>query len=184
MKEKIFNNIIFVLFVVLLLVFSLKCFLVAFNIIKKEVLLSIIQNGLHLVYGNYTNQAILAVTGLIVLFIAFTLIWTRQKMMQQVPVVRISTEEGEINISIDSLKNIILNILKNIEEVKEIKPSIKIIKNSEINTILDIIVTARCNIPETAHYIQQKLKEELPKKSGIKTKEVKINVSKIEYQDH
>jgi len=181
MKEKIFNNIIFVLFIVLLLVFSLKCFLVAFNIIKKDFLFSIIQNGLNLVYGSYINQAVLAAMGLILLFIALYLLWIKQKMIHQIPAVKISTEDGEINVSTDSLNNIILNVLENIAEVKEIKPSIKIIKNSEINTILDLVVTPNCNIPETAHYIQQKLKEELPKKSGINAKEVKINVSKIEY---
>ena len=76
-----------------------------------------------------------------------------------------------------------LSLLENIENVKEIKPSIKVNKNSEITAILDLIVTSNCNIPETAHYIQQKLKEELPKKSGVSAKEVKINVSKIEDQD-
>ena len=55
-------------------------------------------------------------------------------------------------------------------------------KGENIKTILHLIVNKGCNIQETARYLQQKLKEDLPKLSGIEVKEIKINVDKIDYE--
>jgi len=183
MKEKFFNNMIFILFIIMLLIFSLKCFLIAFNIIKQGFLLSIINQNINLIYSSLTNQIILALIGGIIFIIALYLIWLKQKTQQATPSVDIKTDDGGIKISTNSLEQIILNILHNTEGVKEIKPEIHIQKSGGIRAILQLVVSKDCNIPETAHHIQQKLKEELPKISGVEVKEIKINVSKIDYSD-
>ena len=182
MKEKFFNNMIFILFIILLLIFSLQCFLIAFHVIEQEFLVKIINHNLNLVYSSFNNQILVVLIGLLILAISFYLIWVKQKMIQQIPSVKITTDDGEIKISTTSLGQIILNILHGIEGVKEIRPDIQVQKNGGINAILQLIVSTNCNIPETAHSIQQKLKEELPKISGVEAKEVKINVNKIDYK--
>jgi len=97
------------------------------------------------------------------------------------PHVKVITDSGEIRISTYSLEQIVLNILNKVEGVRKIKPKIEIQKSEDIKTILELIIDKNCNIPHTASLIQQKLKEELPKISGVEAKEVKINVDKIEY---
>ncbi len=102
-------------------------------------------------------------------------------MEQQLAYVKVSTDSGEIRISMLSLEQIILNILDGVKGVRKIKPKIEIQKNGDIKTILELIITKDCNIPNTAGIIQEMLKEELPKISGVEIKEIKINVDKIEY---
>lgn len=102
-------------------------------------------------------------------------------MGQQLSYVKVSTDSGEIRISMLSLEQIILNILDGVEGVKKIKPKIEVQKSGDIKTILELIITKDCNIPNTANLIQEMLKEELPKISGVEIKEIKINVDKIEY---
>ena len=184
MKEKFFNNMIFILFIILLLVFSLKCFLIAFHVIQQEFLVKIINQYLNLVYLNFANQILLVLIGFLLFAIALYLIWLKQKMIQQLPSVKIATDDGEIKISTISLEQIILNILHDVEGVKEIKPDIQVQKSGSIRVTLQLIVSPDCNIPDTAHSIRQKLKEKLPKISGVEAKEVKINVNKIDYEKH
>lgn len=102
-------------------------------------------------------------------------------MGQQLSYVKVSTDSGEIRISMLSLEQIILNILDGVEGVRKIKPKIEVQKSGDIKTILELIITKDCNIPNTAGIIQEMLKEELPKISGVEIKEIKINVDKIEY---
>lgn len=182
MKEKVFNNTIFILFIILLLIISLNCFLVAFNIIEKGFLVSIVNNSINLIYSNFTNQILLAIVGFFIFFIALYLIWFKQKIVSQIPSVKITSDDGEIKISTASLEQIILNVLNDIKEVKEIKPVIQLQKTGGIRAILSLIVTTDCNIPDTAHFIQQKLREELPRISGVEIKDIKINVNKIDYE--
>lgn len=182
MKEKVFNNIIFVLLIILLLILSLKCFLVSFGIIKAEYLISVVNENLHLIYSSLIHQIVLALIGLAIFVFVLYLIWLKQKMIQQLPYVKIITDSGEIKISTFSLEQIILSILNDIEGVRNIKPEIKVQKGGDIKTILQLVIAKDCHIPDTANLIQRKLKEELPKISGVEIKEVKINVEKIDYE--
>lgn len=181
MKEKVFNNIIFVVFIALLLIFSLKCFLVCFRIMEEEYLLSLIRYNLHLIYTESVTRIILIAIGLALFLLALYLIWVKQKMLQQLAYVKVDTDFGEIKISIYSLEQIILNILSEIDGVNKIKPEIQIQKGGDIKTVLELVIAKDCNIPDIANFIQQKLKEELPKISGINVGEIKINVVKIDF---
>ena len=182
MKERVFNTIIFIGFVVLLLIFSLKCFLISFGIIKEEVLLRLINKNINLLYSNFINQTILVLIGSFILLVALYLIWLKQKMAQQLPYIKVSTDSGEIKISTYSLEQIILTILNDVKGIRRIKPEILVQKTGNIKTILQLVIDKDSNIPNIASLIQQKLKEELPKVSGVEVEEIKINIDKIEYE--
>ncbi len=183
MKENIFNNIIFTLFIVLLLFFSLQCFLLAFRVIEKEFLIQKLNQYIQAIYANFNHQVWLVLLGLLLFSIAIYLIWLKQRVAQKQLFVKITTDEGEIIVSKLSLEQIILNILSDVDGVQDIKPEIQVQKDGKIKTLLQIMISNACNIPDTAHLIQQKLKEELPRISGIEAQEVKINVNKISYQE-
>lgn len=182
MKEKIFNNMIFIFLIILLLIFSLKCFLISFQVIEEGLLIRIVNQGIGLIYSSFTHQILMAFVGFLFFIISLYLIWLKQKVTQQIPSVKVPTNFGEIKISTQSLSQMILHILKGIEGVRQINPAIQIQKNGEINTMLQLIVSPECNIPNIAHNIQEKIKEELPKISGVEVKTVKINVEKIDYE--
>lgn len=185
MKENFLNNLIFVLFIFLLLFFSLLSFLISFQVVPQEIISQEVEQVLHLFYKSFTSQLLLSLIGILLLIIALYLIWLKQKTIQQVPSVKINTDDGDIKISTFSLKQIILNILQNkIQDVKEIYPEIQVIKNGGIKTLLKLVVMPNCNIPQTAQSIQEKLKTELPRISGVEVKEIKINVDKLYYDEH
>ena len=182
MKEKLFNNTIFILFIILLLLFSLKCFLIAFHVVQEDFAVKIISHYLHLLYANVTNQMILALIGFLVFFISIYLIWLKQKRMQEIPSVKVLTDYGEMKISTLSLGQIVLHILSDVEGIRKIDPEIQVPKSGGINAILQLTVSPECNIPHTAQQIQEKLKAKLPGISGIEVKEIRINVNKIDYE--
>ena len=182
MKEKVFNSIVFVFFIIILLAVSLKCFLVSFRIIEEEYLINIIVENLHLIYSDVIYKTILALVGLVLFLLAIGLIWMKQMMGERQLYVKVVTDSGEIKISLFSLEQVILNILHEIDGVRRIKPEIQIQKSGDIKTILELAIAKDGHIPDIANYIQRKLKEELPKISGVNLGEVKINVNKIDFE--
>jgi uncharacterized alkaline shock family protein YloU len=68
-------------------------------------------------------------------------------------------------------------------EVKEVKPEVNIVKTGGININLRLSVKQDVNIPELSEKIQRRLKEYILETVGIETKEIKINIDKIFYED-
>ena len=182
MKEKVFNSIVFVFFIVILLTVSLKCFLISFHIIEREHLINLIVENLNLIYSDVIYKTMLALVGLAFFLLALGLILVKQRMVQRQLHVKVITDFGEIKVSLFSLEQVILNILKEVGGVKRIKPEIQIQKGGDIKTVLELVVAKDSNIPDVATTIQRKLKEELPKISGVVLREVKINVNKIDFE--
>lgn len=183
MKEKYFNNLIFIFLIILVLIFSLKCFLISFGIVRLENLYKMINENLPLFYTSLIHQIALASVGFFLFILALYLIWLKQNIAQEADSVKINTDFGEIKISVNSLEQIMLNILDDVEGVRSIEPKIMLKKDGEIKTILKLVIDKDCKIPETARFMQEKLSEELPKISGIMTGEIKIDIDKIAYDN-
>lgn len=183
MKEKIFNNIIFVIFLIMLIVISFGCLLIGSRIIPQDIILNYLTQNLSTIYTLFSYQLLLVLIGIVIFLFAVYLLWLKSKMAYQIPSVNKKTDYGEIKISTYSLAQIMLNILNEIEGINKIKPDIHIQKMGNIKTVIHLIVSPGCNIPDTANMIQQKLKEELPRVSGIDIDEIKINVEKIAYNE-
>jgi len=116
-------------------------------------------------------------------FLAIYLIYQKVKTDKGILSVIQKTSFGEIKISIGSIKHLTLKVIKGIEEITETKPEINILKSGGINIDLHLSVKQNVNIPELSEKIQRKLKEYLLETSGIETKEIKIHIDKIFYED-
>ncbi len=183
MSKKSFNNLIFYLFLVVIIFFSGIIFSLSLRPFSLESLSFKTNYYYDLIYSNIFNQIILGLIAVLLIILAIYLIWRKGQFDKENLSVVQKTSFGEIKISTNSIKRLILKVIKGMDEIKEARPEINILKMGGINIDLHLSVVQDVNIPELSEKIQRKLREYLLETSGIETKEIKIHIDKIFYKD-
>ena len=180
MSKDSFNNLIFVLFLLVTIFISGIFFALSLRLFSLE---SFFFKANYWIYSNFFNQIILGLVGALLIFLAIYLIWQKAQTDKGNLSVVQKTSFGEIKISIESIKRLTLKVVKEMGNITETKPEVNILKSGGIDIDLHLSVKQDVNIPELSEKVQRKLKEYLLETSGIETKEIKINIDKIFYED-
>jgi len=180
MSKKSFNNLIFVLFLVVVVFISGIILALSLRLFSLE---NFFFKTNYWIYSNFFNQIILGLAGALLIFLAIYLIWQKTQIDKGNLSVVQKTSFGEIKISIGSIKRLSLKVIKEMGEIMETRPEVNILKSGGINIDLHLSVKQDVNIPELSEKVQRKLKEYLLETSGIETKEIKIHIDKIFYED-
>ena len=180
MSKESFSNLIFVLFLMVVVFISGIFMALSLRLFSLESFFFKIN---YMIYSNFLNQIILGVVGALLFFLAIYLIYQKVKTDKGNLSVVQKTSFGEIKISIGSIQHLTLKVIKGIGEITETRPEVNILKSGGINIDLHLSVKQDVNIPELSEKIQRKLKEYLLETSGIETKEIKIYIDKIFYED-
>jgi len=181
MSKESFNNLIFVLFLVVVIFISGIFLVLSLRLFSLE---SFFYKTNYLIYSNLFNQIILGLVGVLLIFLAIYLIWQKTQIDKGNLSVVQKTSFGEIKISIGSIKHLTLKVVKGMEEITETKPEVNILKSGGIKIDLHLSVKQDANIPELSEKVQRKLREYLIETSGIETKEIRIHVDKIFYENN
>ena len=180
MSKGSFNNLIFVLFLVITVFISGIFLALSLRLFSLENFFFKIN---YWIYSNFFNQIILGLAGALLIFLVIYLIWQKAQIDKGNLSVVQKTPFGKINISMESIKRLTLKVVKGMGEITEIRPEVNILKSGGINIDLHLSVKQDINIPELSEKIQRKVKEYLLETSGIETREIKINIDKISYED-
>ena len=180
MRKESFNNLIFILFLVVVVFISGIFLALSFRLFSLE---SFFFKTNYWIYSDFFNQIILVLVGALLIFLAIYLIWQKAQIDKGNLSVVQKTSFGEIKISIGSIKRLALKVVKGMEEIRETRPEVNILKSGGINIDLHLFVKQDVNIPQLSEKIQRKVKEYILETSGIETKEIKIHVDKIFYED-
>ena len=185
MNRESFNNLIFVLFMLIMIFISGIVFLISLKLISIEIMVWKVNNYYNLFYSNssYFNQVISGLIAALIIILLIYLIWRKAQYNRESLSVVQKASFGEIKISTGSIKLLTLKVAKGMEEVKEVKTEVNIVKTGGININLHLAVKQDVNIPELSEKIQRRLKEYILETIGIETKEIKINIDKIFYED-
>ncbi len=180
MSKESFNNLIFILFLVVTISISGIFLALSLRLFSLE---SFFFKTNYLIYSSFINQIVLGLVGVLLIFLAIYLIWQKTQIDKGNLSVVQKTSFGEIKISIGSIKRLALKVIKGMAEIRETRPEVNILKSGGINIDLHLSVKQDVNIPELSEKVQRKLKEYLLETSGIETKEIKIHIDKIFYED-
>jgi len=180
MSKESFNNLIFILFLAVLVFISGIFLALSLRLFSLE---NLFFKTNYLIYSNFFNQITLGLVGVLLIFLAVYLIWQKNQIDKGDLSVVQKTSFGEIKISIGSIKRLTLKVVKGMGEITETKPEVNILKSGGINIDLHLSVKQDVNIPELSEKIQRKVKEYILETSGIETKEIKIHIDKIFYED-
>lgn len=180
MSKESFNNLIFVLFLLVMVFISGIFLALSLRLFSLEAFFS---KTNYLIYSNLFNQITLGLAGALLIFLIIYLIWQKVQINKGNLSVIQKTSFGEIKISIGSIKRLILKVVKGMGEITETRPEVNILKSGGINIDFHLSVKQDVNIPELSEKVQRKLKEYLLETGGIETKEIKIHIDKIFYED-
>jgi uncharacterized alkaline shock family protein YloU len=180
MRKEGFNNLIFVLFLVVTVFISGIFLALSLRLFSLE---SFFFKTNYLIYSNLFNQVTLGLVGALLIFLAIYLTWQKAQIDKGNLSVVQKTSFGEIKISIGSIKRLTLKVVKGMGDIAETRPEVNILKTGGINIDLHHFVKQDVNIPELSEKVQRKLKEYLLETSGIEAKEIKIHIDKIFYED-
>ena len=180
MSKESFNNLIFILFLAVLVFISGIFLALSLRLFSLE---NLFFKTNYLIYSNFFNQITLGLVGALLIFLSVYLIWQKTQIDKGNLSVVQKTSFGEIKISIGSIKRLALKVVKGMGEITEMRPEVNILKSGGINIDLHLSVKQDVNIPELSEKVQRKLKEYLLETSGIETKEIKIHIDKIFYED-
>lgn len=180
MSKESFNNLIFVLLVAVIVLIS-GVFLALF--LRLFSLENFFFKTNFLLYSSYLNQIILGLIGILLFFLAVYLIWQKVQINKGNLSVVQKTSFGEIKISVGSIMRLVLKSTKGIAEITESRPEIHVLKSGGIKIDLHLSVKQDINIPELSEKIQHQLKGYILDTCGIESKEIKIYIDKIFYED-
>ena len=183
MNKKRFDSIIFILFIGLIILISLAVFFTSLKPVPLKVLTEAINNGFYTLYNSILNQIMLGLMPFLLFSLAIYLIQRKNRLNTLNLSVTQKTSFGEVKISLNSLKHLILKVLKKIEKIKESKSSINILRTGGINIDLHLVLKEDVNIPEISEKIQKELKDYLLETTGIEVKEIKIYIDKVFYEN-
>jgi uncharacterized alkaline shock family protein YloU len=122
------------------------------------------------------NKIILGTIGLIIGIIALImLIWGLKTSNRSHAVLVEKGLAGEISISIDAIKVIIMKAVKQVEGVKDIKSVVSSTAGGLI-VKLHIMINTEHTVPELAQSLQLAVKDDLEKIGGLQVAEIKVLV--------
>ena len=122
------------------------------------------------------NNLIMGAIGIVVAIIAFImLLWGLKTSPGIAAIVVEKSTDGEVSISIDAAKAIIMRAVRQVEGVKELRPTVNPTP-AGIIVKLHTMINPDHNVPETSQLLQCVVRENLEKTGGLQVAEIKVLV--------
>ncbi len=122
------------------------------------------------------NNLIMGAIGIVVAIIAIImLLWGLKFSPDIAAIVVEKSTDGEVSISIDATKAIIMRAVRQVEGVKELRPTV-IPTPAGIMVKLHTMFNPDHNVPESAQLLQCVVRENLEKTGGLQVAEIKVLV--------
>ena len=133
------------------------------------------------VAGNLSHRAILALSGLLAIFLWIKLLQIMIFKPSKERTISFEGKNGKVSVSLYALEDIVRKMVEEEkgDEISGIRPKI-ISRKNDLNVILTINLASNINIPQITFTLQDKIKEKLQKIIGAQWNiAVKIEVKKF-----
>jgi len=147
--------------------------------------LNYITDTLNTLYTNMDIRFILGITGALLILISLIVVQITAGIMRKERTIAFENPNGQVTISLTAIEDFIKRAMKNLPEVKESRPNVRVSKRG-IVIINKVILFSDVNIPETTEKIQDIVKSRVQEMLGVEESvEIQINVVKIAHkEDH
>lgn len=162
---------------VLLLMGSLLV-VIALNILPQEAISDIIST----IYATSNVRLAMGIAGLLLIFISILVVQLAMGKMQRERTIAFENPDGQVTISLSAIEDFIKRAIKQMPEVKELKPTVRAKKG--ITIINKVTLFSDINIPETTEKIQNIVKSRVQDMLGVEEPiNIKVHVVKIVHKD-
>ena len=152
---------------------------VAFNIIPQE----LVTDTVAAVYASGNTRLALGITGALLVLISTMVIQITMGNIKREKTIAFENPDGQVTISLTAIEDFIKRALKQLPEVKELRPSVKAGKKG-IKIINRVTLYSDINIPETTERIQNIVKSRVQDMLGVEEPiNIRVHVVKIVHKE-
>jgi len=135
------------------------------------------------IYMTPNTRFILGVTGVLLIFISVLVVQITMGKIQREKTIAFENPDGQVTISLTAIEDFIKRSIKQLPEVKELRPSVRANKKG-IAIINRVILFSDVNIPETTEKIQNIVKARVQDMLGVEEPiTIKVHVVKIVHKE-
>lgn len=166
--------------------YTLVFFLIGslFVVMSLEVVsLETIKDTLDLIYTTTNMRLALGVTGVLLILISLLVIQITMGRLQREKTIAFENPDGQVTIALSAIEDFIKRSIKQMPEVKELRPAVRAGKKG-ISITNRVILFSDVNIPETTEKIQNIVKARVQDMLGVEEPiSIKVHVIKIVHKD-
>jgi uncharacterized alkaline shock family protein YloU len=135
------------------------------------------------VYATPNTRLALGITGVLLIFISVLVLQITMGKIRREKTIAFENPDGQVTISLTAIEDLIKRSLKQLPEVKELRPAVKASKRG-ISVINRVTLFSDINIPETTEKIQNIVKSRVQDMLGVEEPvTIQVHVVKIVHKD-
>ena len=139
--------------------------------------------ALNALYAERDTRIISGVTGILLIFISLMVVQVTMGKIQREKTIAFENPDGQVTIALSAIEDFIKRALKQLPEVKELKPSVRAGKKG-ITIVNRVTLFSDVNIPETTEKIQNIVKSRVQDMLGVEESiNIKVHVVKISHKE-
>ena len=152
---------------------------VSLNVLPQEA----ITETIDAIYTMPNIRLILGLTGVLLIFISVLVVQLAVGRFQRERTIAFDNPDGQVTISLTAIEDFIRRSMKQIPEVKELKPHVRANKKG-ISVVNRVVLYSDISIPETTEKIQNVVKTRIIEMLGIEEPlAIRVHVVKIVHKE-
>jgi len=149
------------------------------NLIPQESIVDTINT----MYAARDMRLIIGITGILLIFINIMVVQVAMGKIQRERTIAFENPDGQVTISLSAIEDFIKRALKQLPEVKELRPTVRAGKKG-IAIVNKVTLYSDINIPETTEKIQNIVKSRVQDMLGVEEPiNIRVHVVKIVHKD-
>lgn len=153
--------------------------IMAFNVVPQDLVIDTIMT----VYASSNTRLAMGLVGSLLIFISILVVQITVGKMHREKTIAFENPDGQVTISLTAIEDFIKRALKQLPEVKELRPSVKAGKKG-IKIINRVTLYSDINIPETTERIQNIVKTRVQDMLGVEEPiNIRVHVVKIVHKE-
>jgi len=149
------------------------------NLLPQEIAVATIDHA----YATPNIRLILGVTGALLIFISVMVVQLTAGKLQRERTIAFENPDGQVTISLTAIEDFIKRAIKQMPEVKELKPYVRAGKKG-ISIVNRVVLFSDISIPETTEKIQSVVKTRITEMLGVdEPVSIRVHVVKIVHRD-
>jgi len=142
-----------------------------------------VQTALEYLYSSTNTRLAIGVTGLLLIFISILVAQLVMGKIQREKTIAFENPDGQVTISLTAVEDFIKRAVKHLQEVKEMRPSVRAGKKG-IVVVNRVTLFSDVNIPEVTEKIQNIVKTRVQDMLGIDEPiNIRVHVVKIVHKE-
>jgi uncharacterized alkaline shock family protein YloU len=152
---------------------------ISLNLLPQET----VEEMLNAIYATTNVRLILGVTGILLIFISIMVAQITMGKIQRERTIAFENPDGQVTISLSAIEDFIKRALKQLPEVKELRPNVRASKKG-ITIVTRTILFSDINIPETTEKIQHLVRARVQDMLGVEEPiNIRVHVVKIVHKE-